>query len=75
MRENSLRACPGGSREDGLLGRLGDLLRNDVPYLTECVALTDRYMTSLSRIQNLLESRETRMCGLYIIDLDQGHRK
>lgn len=39
---------------------LANVLAEGLGLESDGVALTDRYMTSLSRIQNLLESRESR---------------
>jgi hypothetical protein len=39
---------------------LANVLAEGLGLENDGVALTDRYMTSLSRIQNLLESRESR---------------
>jgi hypothetical protein len=39
---------------------LANVLAEGLGFKDDGIALTDRYMTSLSRIQTLLESRETR---------------
>jgi hypothetical protein len=39
---------------------LANVLAEGLGFEKDGIALTDRYMTSLSRIQTLLESRETR---------------